>query len=143
MTLSENTASSASRIRTTFGLLNALMSAILLNGMFVAVRTRVWAVDVPVALLGALLLASAIGLLANTRWSLALLRVAAWASFVFGLIAIALLLLTIAFLRAIHGDYGFAATATSELVIALAVPYAIAIPVLELLWLGKRVGLSA
>ena len=63
---------------------------------------------------------------------------AAWASLVGGLGLVALAVLTMVFLRAVHGDDGLAATAISGLVVALLLPYTVLLPALELLWLNGQ-----
>jgi hypothetical protein len=129
---------SDSRVRVAFGVLNALSGVVLLCGVFVVVEPRFWALDVPAALIAAAQLSSAVGLLARQRWALRALSVAAWVSFVLGLLVVFLIVLTMVFLRGIHGDYGVAALAVSGLVVALLVPYTVVLPALELLWLKRQ-----
>jgi hypothetical protein len=127
-----------SRVGVTFGVLNAVVGLLLLTAVFVVVRTRFLLLDLPVVVVAALDLASAVGLLLRARWALRVLRVAAFAAFGFGLALVAALVLTLAFLRGIHGDMGLVGTAISALIIALAVPYVVALPALQLLWLKKQ-----
>lgn len=134
---------SDSRVRIAFGVLNAVAGIVLLMGVFVVVQPRFWVLDVPAALIGVAQLASAVGLLARVPWALRALAVAAWLSFVLGLCIVFLIVLTMLFLRGIHGDYGVAAMAVSGLVVALLVPYIVVLPALELLWLHRqRTGLG-
>lgn len=125
-------------MRVTFGVLNALSALVLLVGLFAVVQPRFWALDVPLALIALCLLVSAVGLLAKLPWALRALTVAAWVSFVLGLLVVSLILLTIVFLRGIHGDYGVAALAVSGLIVALLVPYTVVLPAIELLWLKRQ-----
>jgi hypothetical protein len=131
-------AQSDSRAPLTFGLLNGVAGLVLLVGVFVLAQPRFWALDVPALLIGAVQLASAVALLARLPWALRALSVAAWVSFVLGLAVVFLIVVSMVFLRAIHGDYGVAALAVSGLVVALLVPYIVVLPALELLWLGKQ-----
>lgn len=134
---------SDSRVRIAFGVLNGIAGIVLLVGVFVVVQPRFWVLDVPAALIGVAQLASAVGLLARVPWALRALAVAAWLSFVLGLCIVFLIVLTMLFLRGIHGDYGVAAMAVSGLVVALLVPYIVVLPALELLWLHRqRTGLG-
>jgi hypothetical protein len=121
-----------------FGASNAFVAVLLAVLAFVAVQTRFWLIDLPLAAVALLLVASAVGLLAKRSWAERVLRVAAWAAFGLGLALTALLVLTIAFLRGVHGELGTVAMATCGLVIALLVPYVIVLPGLELVWLGRR-----
>ncbi|MEP7049631.1 MAG: hypothetical protein ABJB12_04730 [Pseudomonadota bacterium] len=129
---------SDSRVRIAFGVLNGIAGVVLLVGVFVVAQPRFWVLDVPAALIGVAQLASSVSLLARLRWALRALAIAAWVSFVLGLIIVFLIVLTMAFLRGIHGDYGVAALAVSGLVVALLVPYVVVLPALELLWLQRQ-----
>jgi hypothetical protein len=125
-------------MRVTFGVLNALSALVLLVGVFGVIQPRFWALDVPLSLIALVELVSAVGLLAKLPWALRALTVAAWVSFVLGLLVVSLILLTIVFLRGIHGDYGVAALAVSALIVALLVPYVAVLPAVELLWLKRQ-----
>jgi len=125
-------------MRVTFGVLNALSASVLLVGVFGVVQPRFWALDVPAAMIALVELVSAVGLLAKLPWAERALTVAAWVSFVLGLLVVSLILLTIVFLRGIHGDYGVAALAVSALIVALLVPYVAVLPAVELLWLKRQ-----
>jgi len=125
-------------MRVTFGVLNALSALVLLVGVFGVVQPRFWALDVPLTAIALVLLVSAVGLLAKLPWALRALTVAAWVSFALGLLVVSLILLTMVFLRGIHGDFGVAALAVSSLIVALLVPYTIVLPALELLWLKRQ-----
>jgi hypothetical protein len=125
-------------MRITFGVLNALSALVLLVGLFGVVQPRFWALDVPLVGIALVELASAVALLAKLPWAMRALTVSAWVTFVLGLLVVSLILITIAFLRGIHGDYGLAALAVSTLVVALLVPYTLVLPALELLWLKRQ-----
>lgn len=125
-------------MRVTFGVLNAFSALVLLVGLFGVVQPRFWALDVPLSSIALVELVSAVGLLAKLPWALRALTVSAWVSFVLGLLVVSLILLTLVFVRGIHGDYGAAALAVSGLIIALLVPYTVVLPALELLWLKRQ-----
>ncbi len=125
-------------MRVTFGVLNALSALVLLVGVFGVVQPRFWALDVPAAIIALVELVSALALLARLPWALRALTVAAWVGLVLGLTIVSLIVITISFLRGIHGDYGLAALAVSVLIILLLVPYTVVLPVLQLLWLKRQ-----
>ncbi|HET7538378.1 MAG TPA: hypothetical protein VFK05_00855 [Polyangiaceae bacterium] len=125
-------------MRVTFGVLNALSALVLLLGLFGVVQPRFWALDVPLTLIALVELVSGVALLAKLPWALRALTIAAWVSFSLGLLVVSLILLTLVFLRGIHGDYGVAALAVSSLIVALLVPYTVVLPALELLWLKRQ-----
>jgi len=121
-----------------FGVLNGVAGVVLLVSAFVLAQPRFWALDAPALLIAVVQLTSAVALLGKLRWARRALTVAAWLSFVLGLAIVFLIVVTMVFLRGIHGDYGVAALAVSGLVVALLVPYIVVLPALELLWLGKQ-----
>lgn len=125
-------------MRVTFGVLNALSALVLLVGLFGVVQPRFWALDVPLVAIALLELVSAIGLLAKSSWALRALAICAWVCFGLGLLVVSLIVLTMVFLRGIHGDYGVAALAVSSLIVALLVPYTVVLPAVELIWLKRR-----
>jgi len=125
-------------MRVTFGVLNALSALVLLIGVFGVVQPRFWGLDVPLTLIALVELVSAVALVAKLPWALRALTIAAWVSFGLGVLVVSLILLTIVFLRGIHGDYGVAALAVSSLIVALLVPYTVVLPALELLWLKRQ-----
>lgn len=127
-----------SRVRIAFGVANVVTALVLLVGVFALVRPRFWGLDVPATLIALVELVSAVALFARLPWALGALRVAAWTSLSLGLALLGAVVLSMAFLRAIHGDYGAVALAVSGLVVALLVPYVVVLPALQLLWL-KRV----
>jgi len=125
-------------MRLTFGILNALSALVLLVGLFGVVEPRFWALDVPLLTIALLELVSAVGLLAKLPWAMRALAVSAWISFGLGLLVVSLIVLTMVFLRGIHGDFGVAALAVSSLIVALLVPYTVVLPAIELLWLKRQ-----
>ena len=129
---------SDSRVRIAFGVLNALAGLVVLVGVFLVAQPRYWVLDAPALLIGGVQLVSAVGLLARLRCALRALAVAAWVSFVLGLLVVFAIVVSMVFLRSIHGDYGVAGLAVSGLIVALLVPYVVALPALELLWLKRQ-----
>lgn len=125
------------RVQVAFGVWNALSAVVLWVGDFV-VQPRFWALDVPLGLIALVQLASAVALLAKLPWALRALAIAAWVSFALGLLVLSLVVLSMVFLRGIHGDYGVAGLAVSGLIIALLVPYVVLMPALQLLWLNAQ-----
>lgn len=126
-----------SRVRIGFGIANALVALIFFAGVAL-IQPRYWVVDVPATLLGLIELVSAVALLAKLTWAMRALSIAAWATFGLGLLLIGMIVLTMVFLRTIHGEDGMVATLVSGLVIALIAPYTLLLPTVELLWLKRR-----
>ena len=130
------------RVRLIFAVLNALVAVMLLIGVFGLIQPRFWVLDVPAGLLSAVELVSAVALFARLPWALRALSVAAWVTFSIGLLLVGLIVLTMVFLRSVHGEDGFVATAVSGLVVALLVPYTLLLPTVQLLWLKRPLGES-
>jgi hypothetical protein len=84
---------------------------------------------------------SAVALLRPER-SLAALRVGALTLLGFGLLLVMLAALSVAFLRGVQGDYGRGGVLVMSIVLLLALPYLVVYPVLELLLVHRRLGLS-
>jgi hypothetical protein len=127
-----------SRVRIVFAVLNVLVAAILLVGVFGLIRPRFWAIDLPAALLAAVELVSAVALFLRMPWALRALGVAAWVTFAGGLLLVGLIVLTMVFLRSVHGEDGLVAAAVSGLILALIVPYTLVLPAVQLLWLKHQ-----
>jgi len=125
-------------VRLLFAVSNALVALILLVGVFGLVQPRFWALDVPAGVLALVELVSAISLFARLPWALRALSLAAWVTFAGGLLLVALIVLTMVFLRSIHGEDGLVATAVSGLIVLLLVPYTLLLPIAQLLWLKRQ-----
>jgi hypothetical protein len=131
-------ASPGARVRLIFAVSNALVALILLVGVFGLIQPRFWALDVPAGVLALVEVVSAISLFARLPWALRALSLAAWITFVGGLVLVGLIVLTMVFLRSIHGEDGFVATAVSGLVVLLLVPYTLLLPIAQLVWLKRQ-----
>lgn len=128
------------RVRVAFGIWNALSALVLAVGLFAVVEPRSWALDLPLGAIALVDLGAAVALLGQFSWARPVLTLAAWVGFGLGLLVISLIALTMSYLRGIHGDPGAAGLAVCGLIIALLVPYTVALPALELLWLNKLRG---
>jgi hypothetical protein len=84
----------------------------------------------------ALLGASGVGLLARKPWAVQVTRVASIVALVLGLVLIGILAITASYLSGIYGPVGRGGAIILALVAALALPYLVALPVSQLLWLG-------
>ena len=126
--------STAARI---FAVGNALLALALVCGVFVALPVRFWGVDGPSVVLAALLVISSFGLLRQTTWRYRALRISALCELAIGLVAIAAMLLAIAYLGGIHGEVGRSGLVIAMVGSALLIPYLIVYPSLQLIWLHR------
>jgi hypothetical protein len=127
-----------SRSALTFAIVNALLAIALLGGVFGALPTRFWAVDIPSAGLAALLLVSAIGVSTQRSWGRAALRISALCALAIGLATLAALALSASYLGGIHGELGRNGLIACIVGACLLGPYLIIYPALQLLWLHAQ-----
>jgi hypothetical protein len=126
------------RTAVVFGFAHLITAAVLVLGVFVGLPSRWMPVDVPASGLTLLQLASAIGLLAGARWAVSVSRVAATFGLLVGLSLVTALAVTATWLSSIYGPVGKGGAIVLTLVAALALPYLVVLPVLELVWLRPR-----
>jgi hypothetical protein len=122
-----------------FGALNVLSALVIAVGVFLGLPERYLPVDGGAVLLMALLLASGVGLLTQARWGALVAAVASGVTLGLGLLFIAALSISAAFLAGVYGPVGRGGAVIFVLVLALAIPYVVAIPLAELVWLRRRV----
>ena len=121
-----------------FGLANAGLAALLVVGVFVGLPVRWWVVDVSAVVLAVALLGGSAGLLATTRWRWLALRISASLLLATGLSALAAIVLAASFLCGIFGSLGPQSTQFLFFAIALELPYLVAYPLLQLLWVRRQ-----
>jgi hypothetical protein len=122
-----------------FGFANILTAALVALGVFVALPARWWPVDTGCVLLVALELASGAGLLAGASWGALVARVAAAVALGLGLLVVTLLAVTASWLTGVYGPVGRGGGIVLALVAALAVPYVVVLPLVQLVALKRRV----
>jgi hypothetical protein len=121
-----------------FGTLNLASAGVIAVGVFAGLPDRYWPVDTVAFVLVALLAASGIGLVLRASWSPPCAKVAAAASLAVGLLLVGTLAVTASYLAGIYGPIGRGGSILFLLVLALAIPYLVAIPLAELVWLNRR-----
>ena len=126
-----------------FGVAHVLTAALIVVGVFGGLPTRWLPIDAPALLLVVLHGAAAAALIGRHLIARTLAKVAAFASLGLGLLLIALLVGSASYLSGVYGPVGRGGALIMVLVVALAVPYLVALPAGELLWLGKAPPSSA
>ncbi|HEY2510786.1 MAG TPA: hypothetical protein VGI39_08020 [Polyangiaceae bacterium] len=119
-----------------FGAIDLVAALVVVIGVFVALPTRWWVVDVPSAAVGLLLGIAGAGLVTGAPWAERVARIASLVVLVAGLALVATLAVTASYLSGIYGAVGKGGSVILVLVAALALPYLIALPAAQLLWLG-------
>lgn len=115
-----------------------LVAAALWSAAGYALPHRYWLIDVPLVLTVLALVASAVVALARPAWADRALRIAAWVLLAFGLLLVFATTVSMGFLSGVHGEFGAMGVLVMALVLALAVPYALAYPVFQLAWPLRR-----
>jgi hypothetical protein len=118
-----------------FGVANLLTAAVVALGVFAGLPSRWAPVDLAALVLTALELASAAGLLLRAPWAARVSRVACASALALGLLAVTLLAVTASWLSGIYGPVGRGGAIVLALVAALALPYLVVLPVVQLVWL--------
>lgn len=126
--------------RLTFATANLFASALVLLGVFGALPARWWVVDAGAGVAGGVLLVSAAGLFTRARWAERATRLASFIVLALGLALVATLALTASWLWGVYGPLGRGGAMLLVLVAALALPYLVALPALQLVWIGAPRG---
>ncbi|WP_394833116.1 hypothetical protein LVJ94_42110 [Pendulispora rubella] len=127
----------STRIPRLFAALDLTSAGLLGLGVFVGLPDRWLYVDLPAGLLIALFALTAVGLFASTAWAEKVARATAIVALAFGLLLIALLALGASYLYGIYGPVGQGGALIYVLIIALAIPYLVALPVAQFLWFSR------
>lgn len=130
-------------VRVLFGTLNLVAALVTLIGVFQGLPARWLPVDLPAAVVALLLAAAGGGLLASAPWGDRVARIASMVTLGAGLVLVALLVFTASYLNGIYGPVGHGGALILILVAALALPYLVAFPAAQLLWLGPGGGAVA
>jgi len=123
------------RVAIVFGAGNLLAAVLLFVGVFVALPARWWPVDSGAAVLIGLELVSGVALLANGRLARRLAVVAAAVALALGMAVVTTLALTASWLAGVYGPVGRGGALILVLVSALALPYFVVWPAIQLVWM--------
>jgi hypothetical protein len=126
------------RAAVTFGVADLLTAALVAFGVFVALPSRWWPVDTGAAILAGLDAAAGAALLAKAPWAETAARAASAFALAAGLLTVTLLAVTASWLSGIYGPVGKGGALVLALVAALALPYVVVLPLVQLVWLRPR-----
>jgi hypothetical protein len=121
-----------------FGIANIVTAILIYVGVFEGLPARDWLVDSGSALVLMLFAASGVGLLVETRWAHRAALVASLVSLVLGLLLVATLSLTASYLSGVYGPVGRGGALILGLIAAMALPYLVVLPLVELVWLARQ-----
>jgi hypothetical protein len=123
--------------RIAFGVTNLTAAAVVGLGVFRGLPDRWAPVDVPAGVVIVLLSVSGAGLASGARWGAAAARIASIVTLALGVVLVCALALAASYLAGIYGPVGEGGAIIFTLVLALAIPYLVLLPALELYWLGR------
>lgn len=121
-----------------FGAADVLTGALVAVGVFVGLPARWWPVDAGAGLLAALDVAAGLALVSGVRWAPRLTRAACAVSLALGLFTVTVTAVTASWLSGVYGPVGKGGALILGLVAALVLPYVVALPLAQLLWLRPR-----
>ncbi len=128
------------RVALAFGIADLFAALLLALGVFGGLPDRWWPVDTVAAALVVLLGTAGVGLVARAGWAARFARVACALSLVSGLALVAVLALTASYLSGIYGPVGRGGAIILVLIAALALPYLVVFPSVQLVWLARDGG---
>jgi hypothetical protein len=117
------------------GAVDLFTAALVVFGVFGGLPARWWPVDTAAAALAAIEVASAVALFARLPWAARIAQVAGAVALALGLLAVSLLAVTASWLSGVYGPVGRGGAIVLLLIAVLLVPYLIALPIVQLLWL--------
>jgi hypothetical protein len=128
------------RAAVVFGVANLLTAALVAFGVFAGLPARWWPVDTGAAVLVVVELSSAGALILDASWAPRLARAAAAVALALGALTVSLAAVTAAWLTGVYGPVGKGGGIVLALVAALALPYVVVLPAVQLVWLRPRAG---
>lgn len=108
------------------------------GGVFGGLPARYAPVDVTAVIIGIACVASAVLWLVDSRWAERVARVVNMVVLALGVVLVVVLAWTASYLSGIYGPVGKGGASLLLFVAALVLPYGIALPAAQLLYLGKR-----
>jgi hypothetical protein len=121
-----------------FGVVHTVTAVLVLGGVFAGLPSRWWPVDSSALVVGLSQLAAGVALLGKMRKAGRLALVASGIGLAFGMILVTLLAWTASWLSGVYGPVGKGGALALALVGALALPYLVVVPALELYWLRAK-----
>jgi len=121
-----------------FGSVDILSAVVVYVSVFEGLPTRYFPIDGAAAVVIFLLVAAGIGLVAQKAWGPMVARVASLITLALGLALVTTLAVTASYLSGIYGPVGRGGALILGLAAALGIPYIVALPAAQLVWLGRR-----
>jgi len=126
------------RAAVVFGVADLLTGLVVAFGVFVALPSRWWPVDLAAGVLAAVEAAAGVALLSSSSWADRIARAACAVALALGLFTVSVLAVTATWLSGVYGPVGAGGAIVLALVAALVLPYVVVLPVVQLVWLRPR-----
>ncbi len=123
--------------RVVFAIADLLTAAVVGVGVFAGLPDRWLPVDLGALVLVALHLLAGAGLLLDARWATRAARATSATALALGLGLVGAVAISASYLNGIYGPVGHGGAVIFLLVGALATPYLIVLPAVQLVWLGR------
>lgn len=123
-----------------FGAADVLTGGLVAIGVFAGLPSRWWPVDLGAALIVGLDVAAGLALLAGAPWAPRIARAACAVALALGLFTVTVAAVTASWLSGVYGPVGKGGALIVGLVAALVLPYLVALPLAQLVWLRPRSG---
>jgi hypothetical protein len=123
------------RAAVVFGIADLVTAAVVVIGVFVGLPSRWAPIDAAAVVLVSAHGAAGVGLLAGRAWAPRMARAASALALALGLALVTALAVTASWLSGVYGPVGAGGAVVLVLVAALALPYLVVMPVVQLVWL--------
>jgi len=120
-----------------FGSVDILSAVVVYVAVFEGLPSRYFPIDAAATAVIGLLAGAGVGLVTNKSWGPMVARVASAITLALGLALVTTLALTVSYLAGIYGPVGRGGALILGLAAALGIPYVIALPAAQLVWLGR------
>jgi hypothetical protein len=121
-----------------FGAADVVTGGLVAVGVFAGLPSRWWPVDAAAASLAALEVAAGLALVAGVSWAPRVARAACAVALALGLFTVTMAAVTASWLSGVYGPVGKGGAVILALVAALVLPYLVALPLAQLVWLRPR-----
>jgi hypothetical protein len=119
-----------------FGAVDLLSAVVVYVAVFQGLPTRYLPIDAAATAVILLLGIAGVGLLTKKSWAAMVARVASAVTLALGLALVTTLAVTVSYLAGIYGPVGRGGALILGLAAALGIPYVVALPAAQLVWLG-------
>jgi len=120
-----------------FGSVDILTAFVVYLAVFEGLPARYFPIDAAATVVILLLVAAGVGLVAKKPWGPMVARVASAVTLALGLALVTTLAVTVSYLAGIYGPVGRGGALILGLAAALGLPYVVALPAAQLVWLGS------